>query len=142
MINPYEQEYTEKKARKTLLAGLTEEEKKQRIRERKKQRHKKIWPLLKQEALRAYSDGDPKCVCCGEKQSAFLTLDHINNDGFLHRQAAGTSALLYYLKARNFPFKDLIKVSCFNCNMGRRVNGGICPHIIKTKNQQTIGLSN
>ena len=71
--------------------------------------------------------GNSRCVCCGEKEVAFLTIDHINNDGRQHRQQVGAGSRLYrWLIANNFP--DGYQVLCFNCNCGRQVNGGICPH--------------
>ena len=42
---------------------------------------KKIRWRNKVETLKHYSGGEPYCVCCGEKELKFLTLDHINNDG-------------------------------------------------------------
>ena len=33
-----------------------------------------------------YSEGQPKCACCGEKELSFLTIDHINGKGNIHRK--------------------------------------------------------
>jgi hypothetical protein len=41
-----------------------------------------------QTVLAAYGG---KCVCCGEAEEAFLTLDHVNNDGKQHRAELGCS---------------------------------------------------
>ena len=83
---------------------------------------------LKQETLRAYGD---ICICCGEKNPHFLTLDHINNDGKEHRKKFPTTmSLQVWLKKNNWPQK-IIQILCFNCNIGKNQNGGICPH--KTK---------
>lgn len=70
------------------------------------------------------------CVCCKEKNSKFLTIDHINNDGKRHgyhngRRKTG-SALYAVLIAEGFP--DDVRILCFNCNVGRHLNGGRCPH--------------
>src|SRR5216683_833717 len=41
---------------------------------------------LRLEALTFYSNNsEPKCACCGETQYEFLALDHVNNDGSIHR---------------------------------------------------------
>ena len=71
------------------------------------------------------------CACCGETYQKFLTMDHVNNDGNKHKQASGLryggSALHYYLKIHNYP--SGFQILCWNCNMGKAHNGGICPHI-------------
>lgn len=79
---------------------------------------------LKIEAFEAY--GGAICNCCGESQEKFLTLDHINNDGNNHRKSVGRTSVLSWLKANSYP--DGFQVLCFNCNMGKHLNGGICPH--------------
>lgn len=68
-----------------------------------------------------------ECICCGESNLKFLTIDHINQDGAEHRKQDPSSVTLYrWLKKHNYP--DGFQVMCFNCNMGRNINGGICPH--------------
>tara|TARA_B110000438_G_scaffold3908_1_gene3936 strand:+ start:25432 stop:25941 length:510 start_codon:yes stop_codon:yes gene_type:complete len=76
-----------------------------------------------------YSNGKNECDCCKEKEMAFLTIDHINNDGQKHRKASKNN-LYDYLITRKFP-KGL-RVLCFNCNSGRdKSPGKICPHELK-----------
>lgn len=79
---------------------------------------------LKAEVIGAYGGC---CSCCGEKNPAFLTIDHMNNDGSEHRRTIKTSRIYSWLKKRGYP-KEGFQVLCFNCNCGRYVNGGICPH--------------
>lgn len=73
-----------------------------------------------------------KCKCCGETELLFLTIDHINNDGHVERKKIGNgntpSSTQFYLKLNREPKRDDIQVLCFNCNLGRSMNGGICPH--------------
>ncbi len=88
---------------------------------------------LRLACLRAYSVDPPRCACCGEKDLRFLTLDHVNNDGAAHRKSIGNgrsagNGIYRYLKIRGFPNNPPLQVLCFNCNMGRQRNGGICPH--------------
>lgn len=68
------------------------------------------------------------CVCCGESDLRFLTIDHINNNGKEHRkQGVGGGDNIYrWLRKNEFPkgFQTL----CYNCNIARYRNGGICPH--------------
>jgi hypothetical protein len=42
---------------------------------------------IRQIVLSYYSGGRTACVCCGESEIDFLTLDHINNDGGRERKA-------------------------------------------------------
>jgi hypothetical protein len=69
------------------------------------------------------------CVCCGETQKIFLTIDHKKSDGCTERQRLGGKepyrALVDAIKVYN-PAK--YQVLCFNCNCGRDLNDGICPH--------------
>jgi len=66
-----------------------------------------------------------KCSCCGEKEMMFLTIDHINGGGEKHRKKIGRK-IYRWLVINNFP--DGFKTLCFNCNWGKHINGGICPH--------------
>lgn len=87
---------------------------------------------LKRETFDAY--GGPVCACCRELQFLFLSMDHINNDGAAHRREinpkhfeSGTGVKLYaWLKRHGFP--PGFQVLCMNCNFGKKMNGGICPH--------------
>lgn len=79
---------------------------------------------IRNEARKRYGSA---CRCCGEENRAFLTIDHINNDGASHRREVGVGmSFLLWLRKNNFPkgFQTL----CFNCNIGRHLNSGICPH--------------
>lgn len=68
------------------------------------------------------------CTCCGETEPLFLQLDHIFNDGAEHRKTMKTGArLLAHLKQQGWP-KDRYRLLCANCNFGRMLNNGICPH--------------
>ena len=67
------------------------------------------------------------CECCKESEPAFLTFDHINGGGTKHRKETGRGKLHQWLRRHNYP--QGYRVLCFNCNCGRAVNGGICPHL-------------
>jgi hypothetical protein len=68
------------------------------------------------------------CACCGESEPLFLQLDHIHNDGAQERRELGNNfVVLLRLKDRGWP-KDNHQILCANCNHGKRMNGGICPH--------------
>jgi hypothetical protein len=81
---------------------------------------------LKLETFEAY--GGAKCYCCGETQLMFLAIDHMNNDGYEHRMKIKRQGnqLYAWLKREGFPAG--YQVACHNCNHGRYLNGGLCPH--------------
>ncbi len=81
---------------------------------------------LKVSVFEAY--GGVKCNCCGEANIKFLTMDHINNDGNVHRQSnpeAGPG-LYRWIAKNNYP--EGFQVLCWNCNLGKAHNNGVCPH--------------
>lgn len=82
---------------------------------------------VKDDCYKAY--GGYRCACCGETEPLFLSLDHIENDGYERRkfgkEPAG-AAIYSYLKTRGYP--PGFQVLCMNCNHGKSRNGGVCPH--------------
>jgi len=70
--------------------------------------------------------GGYRCTCCGETESRFLTIDHVNGGGNKHRRAIGIGRFYYWLRDNNFPAG--FQVLCYNCNLGKSQNGGVCPH--------------
>lgn len=80
---------------------------------------------LKQEVIEAYGG---KCSCCGEDEKAFLELDHIYNDGAAERRRHGNHVQEWlFLKEHGWP-NDRHQLLCANCNKGKHLNGGVCPH--------------
>jgi len=67
-----------------------------------------------------------ECACCHEREEAFLTLGHIKNDGNVERRELGNWGI--YAKAIEHPDLSRYETQCFNCNLGAKVNGGVCPH--------------
>jgi hypothetical protein len=71
-----------------------------------------------------------KCACCGETTEKFLTIDHINNDGTKQRKESGIKgsySMYVWLIRNNYPPE--FQILCYNCNLGKARNGGVCPHI-------------
>ena len=72
------------------------------------------------------------CACCGETELMFLSIDHVNNDGAEHRRSLkgqignGGSSFFDWLVRSGFP--EGFQTLCRNCNWGKHVNGGVCPH--------------
>lgn len=86
---------------------------------------------IKSEVINKYGG---KCACCQEDELLFLTIDHINNDGNRDRKDNDIlSAGSFYLMLRKSEIRKDLQVLCFNCNSGKQVNGGICPHVHKNK---------
>lgn len=81
-----------------------------------------------------------KCVCCGESSHHFLTLDHINNDGNIHRKEIGrsTDKLHSWIKKNDFPSD--IQLLCWNCNWGKK-KWGECPHTLFKNKRSNLGDS-
>jgi hypothetical protein len=74
--------------------------------------------------------GGYKCACCGETTKAFLSIDHVYNNGSAHRRFFNikTGEQLYrWLIRESFP--QGFQVLCMNCNWGKRSSGGVCPHV-------------
>lgn len=79
---------------------------------------------LKLRVLSHYSNGMPKCACCGESHTEFLSIDHIRGGGNQHRKEIGQLTIYHWLIKNNFP--EGFQVLCFNCNHAKSF--GQCPH--------------
>ena len=111
-----------------------------RRREHRLKTMKSYRDVVRLEVLSHYSGGFIQCKCCGETDLMFLGIDHITPVGRRNKrgQAAdgsprGGTSLMSWLKKRGYP--NGYRVLCHNCNLGRHINGGICPH--ETRNAKT-----
>jgi hypothetical protein len=100
---------------------------KKKLRDHAKARHTRD----RKAAIQAYGG---KCVCCGETRYEFLTLQHPNKDGHLHRKEVlgkqyrnGASKFLRKIRKAGFPQKFKIEIACWNCHMSHDMHGK-CPH--------------
>lgn len=91
------------------------------------ERMRKYYEEAKRKVIEHYGR---KCNCCGEDQEMFLTIDHINNDGNTHRWKSGKriTGKHLYTKLVNSGFPPEYQVLCMNCNFGKLINNGTCPH--------------
>jgi len=64
-----------------------------------------------------------KCICCGETQEEFLTIDHINGQTGKKKE---DSRVAYRKAVDEFPSKNY-QILCMNCNHSFGVYG-YCPH--------------
>lgn len=74
------------------------------------------------------------CACCGESNRMFLTIDHINNDGYVLKELAEKRYRLggtgFYKHIIDNGFPEDLQTLCYNCNFGKNRNKGTCPHKI------------
>lgn len=97
-------------------------ENKETIAKKTKNRNEK----LRTDALMVYSKGEMKCMCCGEKNIEFLTIDHMRNAPHVRDNSKrGGREIFRWLKDNNYP--DGFRVLCMNCNWARG-KYGYCPH--------------
>ncbi len=81
---------------------------------------------LKSAVLLAYGSG---CACCGLDDPEALTIDHVDGGGNKHRRELGIgSGWRFYQWLRKVEFPAGYQTLCYNCNIGRALNGGVCPH--------------
>jgi hypothetical protein len=65
-----------------------------------------------------------KCICCGEANLEFLSVDHIHGDGANHRKK--NSDIWYSILKEGCP-PDRYRILCHNCNQSMGFYG-YCPH--------------
>jgi hypothetical protein len=76
---------------------------------------------LRKLVLKKYNN---KCKCCGEKEKRFLQLDHVMGGGRKDYNIRSQELVFEEALSNNKKFQLL----CANCNIGRYLNGGVCPH--------------
>jgi hypothetical protein len=111
--------------------------------ENRKYRCKKCYGLryrlkLKVNFIRMYGG---KCICCGEDDIRFLSLDHVNNDGNRHREELAAHQIIAKAISTGKPISEY-QILCYNCNFGKSTNGGVCPHKDKNKKEYNLELCN
>lgn len=92
--------------------------------------------LRKERRKRILDHYGGKCICCGETEPIFLSIDHIDGGGNEHRRQIGnnpshrcgssSTQFARWIEENNYP--DILQILCHNCNMGKHLNNGICPH--------------
>lgn len=65
-----------------------------------------------------------KCNCCNEKNLMFLEIDHKYGGGSKEHKSLKRNRV--YEKA--FFNKNKYQILCANCNQGKFLNSGVCPH--------------
>ncbi len=121
MKSPYRKEYQAKNAE---YLNRYHAIKYQRTKASGKLARKRYYDKWKKQVFDHYGY---QCVCCGEDEHRFLTIDHMNDNGAQQRELVGAGYVFFkWLVANNYP--NDYRVLCHNCNTGRFRNGGKCPH--------------
>jgi len=93
------------------------------IKKRKNRQRREQHKILQRQFLEMYGG---VCMCCGEKDIRFLTLDHVNGNGSADRRERSRAAILR--EALSDLNTEKYQILCYNCNMGKAINDGVCPH--------------
>jgi len=77
--------------------------------------------------LKVFSHYGLECSGCGESDIDVLSIDHVNNDGAEHRLTIGKGGSAFYSWLINNGFPSGFQTLCMNCNLSKRINGGVLP---------------
>lgn len=118
---------------------------KERLRSKEKQQHRRLIDkeglnsrareLNKQRRTEILAAYGAFCHCCGESEERFLTLEHLNHDGAIHRNRnkkygpSSKNATKIYRELIKKGFPKEYTILCWNCNLAERY-GEPCPHKI------------
>lgn len=85
----------------------------------------------KEQVFAAY--GGFRCSCCGETEPTMLTIDHMQEDGadFRRRNRGQRWSYNFYQWIIRNGFPADLQVLCYNCNLSKHRNGGICAHRLR-----------
>lgn len=98
--------------------------------DRRKELNHKYTVARRMKVLSHYSNGSMECACCGENELNFLTIDHINNDGYKTRRTIRGARMYSWIIKNNYP--AVFQVLCYNCNCSKGFYGE-CPHETRRK---------
>jgi hypothetical protein len=79
----------------------------------------------KRQVFEHYSQGTPRCACCGLTTFEFLSIDHVHGGGAKHRRELKGSSVYSWLVKSYLPVG--FQVLCFCCNQAKGYYGR-CPH--------------
>jgi hypothetical protein len=77
-----------------------------------------------------------ECACCGERSPLLLSLDHVKNNGNVHRQKYQSHQIYMLARKQGWPKEDW-QVLCMGCNWGKRFLGE-CPHKMDKTPEQVL----
>jgi hypothetical protein len=88
----------------------------------------------KRRSLLVIGNGRAVCACCGEREIALLTIDHIAGGGAQHRRELGARGMSIHQWIRANPDEARARLQplCYSCHFGKDILG-ICPHRLKVR---------
>ena len=98
------------------------------------QKQRDRYQELREQIINGYGGA---CSCCGEPERSFLAVDHVNDDGKKDR----SNVTGFYLRIVREGFPLDYQLLCHNCNYGRYLNGGMCPHKTRADNESSHSRS-
>jgi hypothetical protein len=90
----------------------------------------------KEQALDAY--GGRVCVGCDETDFCCLSIDHIAQDGHLHREEQGGCGTAFYLWLKRNKYPDGFRVLCMNCQFRARMHEPF-PNVRRRRDSNVYG---
>lgn len=115
--------YRKRHPQRVLEQQRKYEKKRKRNKEADRLSFKKLYHKRRRKIIKYYGD---VCICCGEDNYKFLTLDHIDGNGNEHRRKVGSGmGMLRWIIQNDYP--PIFQVLCWNCNSAKGVYGE-CPH--------------
>lgn len=69
-----------------------------------------------------------KCACCDETEQEFLTVDHVNENGNVHRRNVTLGGGWSWRVAKASGYSSDYQLLCFNCNLSKAYGKGVCSH--------------
>lgn len=122
-----------KKAGMCTMCGVRKKTKSTFTCARCRKKAKELARSIRERVFKHYGN---ECRHCKENDLKSLTLDHINNDGYMHKHKSGGYRLggsgIYCWALRN-DFPNSLQALCWNCNLTKQFNDGKLPGWRKNK---------
>lgn len=99
--------------------------------------YREEWGYRIRVKARVISKYGGSCVCCGELNVMFLSLDHIDGGGTKERSLTGKKGGGLYKKLDKLPVDSRYQVLCYNCNFGKG-DRNQCPHMYMKEVQEAL----
>jgi len=80
--------------------------------------------LMKLAVINVLTDGEGTCRSCGQGDIDVLTVDHVENNGFIHRQSFGIRSFCgdkFYRWLIHNDYPDGYQILCMNCNLKKEI---------------------
>ena len=86
-------------------------------------KHRRVANYAKHKAI-LYAELGNRCVCCGERDQMYLSVDHVNNDGGKYRKQSLAHHKIHRLLKHHRENPGSLQLLCINCNHAKMRNGG------------------